>query len=314
MAFRKSAFLAACLAVSYLPSTYAQEDRNGVMSRTPEEAPRAPGGVLSGTVPVGGPWIEFGFGPAGSFAVGCLPADPAGLGCASNPAGNSVFGDAPPWTFTAPEGGATLIVVDAFLLGDQFEIFDFGSAVGRTSIPTGNGDCGIDPDECVADPFNSHGFFLLDPGPHQITIRMQASPFGGGAAYFRVEPSAMDFHTVVPCRVADTRGAVGPHGGPVLTSGQLRSFLIAGQCGIPDGAQAVSLNVTVIGATGPGFLQVFRAGLFAPSTSNVSFGAGQIRSNNGFVALAGGRLSVLPLVEASPGNVHVAIDVTGYFR
>jgi hypothetical protein len=41
---------------------------------------------------------------------------------------------------------------------------------------------------------------------------------------------------------------------------------------------------------------------------------GERRSSNGLVALAGGRLSVLLLVDASPGNVHIVIDVSGYFR
>jgi hypothetical protein len=124
----------------------------------------------------------------------------------------------------------------------------------------------------------------------------------------------MDFYSVVPCRVADTRLTDGPHGGPVLTSGQLRSFPIAGECDIPEGAQAVSLNVTVVGSTGPGVLQVFQAGLFGTSTSYLTFGAGQTRTNNGLVALAGGRLSVRPLVDASPGKVHIVIDINGYFR
>ena len=312
MVSRKPAFLAVCLAVLFLPATYAQEAQNGIT--TPEESSRPPGGGLSGVIPVGGPWIEFGFGVTGSFAVGCQPADPAGLGCGPSSSGNSIFGEAPPWTFTAPDGGATLIVTDAYLLGDVFEIFDFGVSIGAIARPTGNDSCNDDPDPCVANPLVGHGFFLLDPGPHQITIQLLDSPFGGGAAYFRVEPSAMDFYAVVPCRVVDTRLPDGPYGGPILTSGQLRSFRISGVCGIPDGAQAVSLNVTAVGSTGLGVLEVFRAGLFGTGTSSLTFGAGQTRTNNGFVGLAAGRLTVRPLIEVSPGNVHVVIDVNGYFR
>jgi hypothetical protein len=304
----KSRALAVCLVASFLSAAYAQDASNGVTLRTPG-GPPAPRGGSSVAVPVGGPWIEIAFGAAGSFAYGCQATD-----CTPSSGGNSVPGGDPPWTFTAPAGGATLIVTDAFLSGDRFQIFDFGAAIGATSIPSNGGDCGDDPDPCVADPLVSHGFFSLAPGPHKITIQMLASPFDAGAAYFRIEPSAMDFYSVTPCRVVDTRWADGPWGGPFLTSEQPRSFLIAGECGIPDDAQAVSLNITALDPTGPGYLRVFRAGMLGASTSHLSFGAGQTRANFGFVALAGGRLSVGPLVAASPGNVHVVIDVNGYFR
>jgi hypothetical protein len=167
------------------PLVYAAEVGNGVMET---ETGRAPSGTsIQGPIPIGGPWIEFAFGETGSFATGCSPADPAGPGCQPSSGGNSVFGDAPPWTFTAPPGGATLTVTDAFLRGDIFEIFDFGASIGTTSIVDPNGDCGDNPDPCLIDPLVSHGVFPLEPGPHEITIEAIASPFGGGAAYFRVD-------------------------------------------------------------------------------------------------------------------------------
>jgi hypothetical protein len=162
---------------------YTQEARNGVM-----EADRAPSGTsIDGAIPIGGPWIEFSFGETGSFATGCFPADPDGIGCVPSPGGNSVFGGAPPWTFTAPPGGVTLTVTDAFIRGDIFEIFDFGVSIGTTSAVDTDGDCGDDPEPCLIDPLVSHGVFPLGPGPHEITIKASASPFGGGAAYFRVD-------------------------------------------------------------------------------------------------------------------------------
>jgi hypothetical protein len=52
---------------------------------------------------------------------------------------------------------------------------------------------------------------------------------------------------VPPCRVADTREANGPLGGPSLAAGETRSFPIAaGACNIPGDAAAYSLNVTVM--------------------------------------------------------------------
>src|SRR5687768_5065037 len=52
-----------------------------------------------------------------------------------------------------------------------------------------------------------------------------------------------------PCRLADTRAGgpfpPGPFGPPSLVAGQPRVFPIAGACGIPSTAQAVSANITV---------------------------------------------------------------------
>ena len=168
----------------------AQASRTGMESTSPRKmTDRMSAASLMGPVPVGGPWIEFAFMQTGSTATGCSPADPAGPGCGPSSAGNSVFGGAPPWTFNAPAGGAVITVTDAFLRGDQFDVFDGGTLIGTTSVPVTSGDCGSDPDVCVADAQVSHGAFNVGPGPHSIKIVAKASPFGAGAAYFRIDPA-----------------------------------------------------------------------------------------------------------------------------
>ena len=145
--------------------------------------------AYASTITIDGPWYQFSFTEAGALARGCFPEDLAGLVCDPNPAGNSVHAGAPAWTFTAPAAGAELTVTDAFEAGDFFRIFDFGAPIGATSVvpvdPTHN--CGADPVPCLADPLMSHGFFLLGAGAHSITIRPGVSPYGSGAAYFRVD-------------------------------------------------------------------------------------------------------------------------------
>lgn len=85
-------------------------------------------------------------------------------------------------------------MTDAFLKGDRFEIFDGGVSIGMTSaVPTNTADCGSDPAVCVSDPTVSHGAFNLGPGSHSITIKAQNSPFGAGAAYFRIDPKRDHF-------------------------------------------------------------------------------------------------------------------------
>ncbi len=170
-------------------AAFAQAANDGALPPG-NNVPRAPS--IAGPIPLGGTWIEFGFGTSGSFATGCQPADPAGLYCSPSSAGNSVFGDAPPWTFTAPPQGATLTVTDAFMYGGSFEAFDFGVSIGSTpSVPTTGGTCGDNPDVCLTDPLASHAVFPLKAGPHQITIKVLVSPIGSGAAYFRVDPGEL---------------------------------------------------------------------------------------------------------------------------
>ena len=52
-------------------------------------------------------------------------------------------------------------------------------------------------------------------------------------------PGALAFYPVTPCRVADTRNAAGPLGGPNLAAQSTRSFpILASSCGQPVSAQA----------------------------------------------------------------------------
>lgn len=126
-------------------------------------------------------------------------------------------------------------------------------------------------------------------------------------------PSVAGYFTLAPCRVADTRGPVGPFGGPALSAGVSRAFTLAGVCGIPASASAVALNLTVTGATALGHLVVYPTGGSVPLASTINFGAGRTRANNAIVPLgAGGAIST---ISGQPsGTVHVIIDVNGYFR
>ena len=138
-----------------------------------------------GAVIVDGLWYEFAFTSPGAPTTGCSPADPAGPPCTPSSGGNSVFADAPPWTFTGP---ARLTVTDAFNYGDSFEVLDFGVPIGFTPpVAGGPGGCGSDPVPCVADPLTSTRVFDLGAGGHSITITPIVAVFNMGAAYFRVD-------------------------------------------------------------------------------------------------------------------------------
>jgi parallel beta-helix repeat protein len=124
---------------------------------------------------------------------------------------------------------------------------------------------------------------------------------------------AAQFHTLTPCRIADTRNPNGPYGGPALAASVDRSFTLAGTCGIPPTAQAVSLNFTVTGSTGPGHLTVYPAGSPIPLASTMNFSAGQTRANNAIVPL-GAAGAIIAHGALTSGTVHLVIDTNGYFE
>ena len=123
---------------------------------------------------------------------------------------------------------------------------------------------------------------------------------------------ASNFFTVTPCRLVDTRQPAGPFGGPALTCGADRTFVVAGACGVPAGAKAISVNATVTTTSGSGNLRLFAAGAPAPTVSALNWSAGQTRGNNGIVRLsASGHFSARC---APSGTTHFILDVNGYFQ
>jgi hypothetical protein len=124
-------------------------------------------------------------------------------------------------------------------------------------------------------------------------------------------PPPVSYWTVPPCRVVDTRGAFGPLGAPPLESGGTRRFPIAGHCGIPPTARAVALNLTVVEPTSGGHLRVDPTS--ATPTSAVNYPAGVTRAGNGVFALVSGGAMVVRCNQPS-GNVHLVVDVSGYFE
>jgi hypothetical protein len=135
---------------------------------------------------VTGVWYEFSFTAVGVDAQGCFPEDPAGLACTPSAGTPTSFAPAPPWTFDIGPAGGELVVTDAFLYGDSFDVFNFGAAFGSTPLVAQGGGCGSDPVVCAADPLASTGIFALAPGSYSLTIQPSAVVGSGGAAYFTV--------------------------------------------------------------------------------------------------------------------------------
>jgi sugar lactone lactonase YvrE len=118
------------------------------------------------------------------------------------------------------------------------------------------------------------------------------------------------FVPVTPCRVADTRNAAGPFGGPTMTAGSTRSFAIPqSACAIPSTAQAYSLNVTVVPDGALAYLTLWPAGQPQPLVSTLNSPGGIVVANAAIVpAGSGGAVSVFVA-----NQTDVVLDINGYF-
>jgi uncharacterized repeat protein (TIGR03803 family) len=124
---------------------------------------------------------------------------------------------------------------------------------------------------------------------------------------------AMQFHTLTPCRIADTRNPAGPLGGPALAANASRTFNVTGACGVPTTARVVSINVTITQPTAAGDLRLYPAGTVLPLVSTINYRTGQTRANNAVASLGtGGGVSVR--CDQASGTVQFILDVNGWFE
>jgi hypothetical protein len=201
-------------------------------------------------------------------------------------------------------GGDSELVVDLKHLSADADLFvRHGSKPDRSNYGCTSAAVGTEDERCTV------------PSPAAGRWWIGVNNFSAGTVTYDVQASwtstgASDFYTVIPCRLVDTRQSY-----PVQ-SGQPRSFLAAGHCGIPATAKAVALNVSAVNATGSGNLTVYPADLSVPVASSLFFVPGRSRTSNSIVRLSTdgeGRVGVAALLGLT-GQVDVILDVVGYFE
>lgn len=128
------------------------------------------------------------------------------------------------------------------------------------------------------------------------------------------------FVPITPCRLVDTRPGdlnTGPRSGK-LGANETVAFNALGTgdsgspCDIPSTATAIATNTVAIAPTARSFLTLYPGGVANPGTANLNFVAGQAPTPNAAIApLAGdGTFNVFNAF----GDVHLVIDVNGYFQ
>ncbi len=128
-----------------------------------------------------------------------------------------------------------------------------------------------------------------------------------------VPTSPLHFVGITPCRVADTRGNgfTGQYGPPALTPAG-RNMVIAGQCGIPGDAQAVSFNFSAVNVPAAGFFVAYPAGGAFPPVATMTYNQNTPNLSNAAVVPlgTGGAITVVAAVTA----IDLVVDVNGYYR
>jgi sugar lactone lactonase YvrE len=120
------------------------------------------------------------------------------------------------------------------------------------------------------------------------------------------------FQPLSPTRVADTRSGSGePYAGQTLQAGDTLEMQVAGLDGIPTGAEAVSINVTVTDTSSDGFLTIYPAGTARPMASDLNWSPGETRANMDIADL--GQSQSVDVYNSS-GSTDVIIDVDGWYE
>jgi hypothetical protein len=126
-------------------------------------------------------------------------------------------------------------------------------------------------------------------------------------------PGPMQFYSVTPCRMVDTRvgqGKTSFFGPPSMAANSTRNFpLLAAGCSIPSTAEAYSLNFTVVPEGPLGYVSVWAQGNSYPGVSTLNSSDGSTIANAAIVpAGESGGITVL-----TSNATDLIIDVNGYF-
>lgn len=121
--------------------------------------------------------------------------------------------------------------------------------------------------------------------------------------------TGLQFVPITPCRVADTRNAKGPFGGPILAGKTAREFVIwNSSCNIPSSAVAYSLNFTAVPTGVLGYLTAWPSGQMQPVVSTLN-SDGRVKANAAILpAGSDGGIQVY-----TTDATHLVIDINGYF-
>lgn len=119
-------------------------------------------------------------------------------------------------------------------------------------------------------PFCTGLLVAQDIPLHNWTVPPFARSSSGGITTMTDVTPPRAFIGIQPCRVADTRGNGAPITGGIFADSEQRTWDVTGICGIPAGADAISVTFTVVSPVGTplgAFLLAWPTGQAAPPTA-----------------------------------------------
>ncbi len=152
---------------------------------------------------------------------------------------------------------------------------------------------------------------------NQLAVRLAGVGLAALLLSSVAQGQALQFFSITPCRIVDTRGPTGVTGGPALTGHNTRSFPIAGQCGIPTTAKAAVLNVVAVGPTGGGHIRIWPFNTTMPTVATLNFDAGEPAIANGAIVplTTDPNFSISVYLGSGIGTTsNLVIDANGYFQ
>jgi hypothetical protein len=128
------------------------------------------------------------------------------------------------------------------------------------------------------------------------------------------------FTPVTPCRIIDTRLAIGqiPAGNSYgFYAGGISTFAAQGgsatDCGINVGfnSAAVAVNFTVVSPAAAGFITVYPFNGTQPTASTLNYTAGAVVGNSAIVKVSQATYTAMSIYSSA--TTHVVADVVGYY-
>ena len=193
------------------------------------------------------------------------------------------------------------------------------TTTGSGTVTSTDGHISCPPNCSFTYPANTNVSLNAQPAAGNVFVTWSGACDGSGACTVTMNQdqtvgavfsAGLQFVSLTPCRVVDTRNPDGPFGGPPIPGGTSRSFTLPqGQCNIPASAQAYSLNVTVVPQGPLHYLTIWPTGENQPAISTINSRDGRTKATAAIVAAGtSGAVSVY-----ATDTTNVLLDIDGYF-
>ncbi|MDF1561487.1 MAG: hypothetical protein P1V51_00505 [Deltaproteobacteria bacterium] len=272
----------------------------------------APGRVRSNALPV-----VLGAGSGVSFHTGTEVHLVGDLGAVFTPDGDGL-------TLTGPTRVLDTRASDAPLLDGEVREVDVRAPANATGVFASLALIGGDaPGHVVAFPCGGSqpSTSSVNFAAGSVSAHTVVSGLGGGKLCVRAHNSAhlivdvagflspggeLAYQPLALVRLLDTRAAGALYSGR-LGARQVIELPLQSLAGMPEGAWGAALNLTTVGADGPGHLTTFPCGGSVPNTSSLNFGAGDATAALTVSSLGqSGRLCVF-----ASSRTHLIADLVG---